>query len=171
MQLDRCGGSSLMRHDPEVSPFRAFGAVFDSHLGRDGFGPASHEQRVVDFYRSLGSTFFGAVVSTCGVHAAPAGSQRRPDSCPTMVTVLGDLDLANAPLLRACFASIDGHIDVECSGLGFVDSEGLGVLASTQARTDANFVFVEPSRSLVRLLRATGLDASLEIRSAASLAR
>lgn len=146
-------------------------AVHDRHLGRDRFGPARHEQRVVDFYRSLGPTFFGAVVSTCGVHAAGTGSQRRPDSCPTMVTVLGDLDLANAPLLRACFASLDGHIDVECSGLESVDSEGLRVFASTQARTNARFVFVEPSRSLVRRLRATGLDSSLEIRPAALPAR
>jgi anti-anti-sigma factor len=159
-----------MRHHPGTSSIRSFGsapAVHDGRPGRDRCEPARHEPRVVDFYRSLGSTFFGAVVSTCGVHAASTGSQRRPDSCPTTVTVVGDLDLANAPVLRACFASVDGHVDVECSGLGFVDREGLGVLTSTQARTDADFVFVEPSRSLVRLLRATGLDASLEFRPAA----
>jgi adenylate kinase len=143
----------------------------DRHVGRDRFATARDEQRVNDFYRSVGSTFFGAVVSTCGVHAAPSGSQTRPDSCPTLVTVLGELDLSTAPILRACFASIDGPIDVDCSGLEFVDAQGLGVLASTSARADASFVFVDPSRSLLRLLRVTGLDANLEIRSTASPAR
>lgn len=141
------------------------------HLGRDWFVAARHELRVIDFYRNLGSTFFGAVVSTCGVAAAPSGSQRRPDSCPTLVTVLGELDLSNTPTLRACFASIDGRIDVDCSGLDFVDAQGLGVFASTQARADAHFVFVDPSRTLSRLLRLTGLDENLEIRSTVLPAR
>ena len=136
-------------------------------VGRDRSLTARHEQRVIDFYHSLDSTFFGAVISNCGLHGPPAGSRHRPDTCPTLVTVLGDLDLSNAPLLRACFACIDGHIHVDCSGLESIDPEGLGVLASTQARADAHFVFVDPNRSLLTLLRATGLDASLEIRSTA----
>src|SRR6478752_6423399 len=78
----------------------------DRHRGRDCFVAARHEQRVIDFYRNLGSTFFGAVVSTCGLHASPSASQRRPDSCPTLVTVLGELDHSNTPILRTCFASI-----------------------------------------------------------------
>jgi anti-anti-sigma regulatory factor len=139
----------------------------DRGLGRDRFVPPSHEQRVVDFYRSLGSTFFGAVVSTCGFDAAPQGSQRRPGSCPTLVTVLGTLDSSNASILRACFAGIDGHIDVDCSGLELVDTEGLGAFVSTQSRPDADFVFVDPSDSLLRLLRSAGLYASLAIRSTA----
>lgn len=140
-------------------------------LGRDRFVAARHEQRVIDFYRSPGSTIFGAVVSICGVHAVSSGSQRRPDSCPTLVTLVGELDLATAPLLRECLTRIDGHIDVDCSGLEFVGAEGLGIFASTQARADDNFVFVDPSRSLVRLLRITGLDASLKIRSTTLPAR
>lgn len=129
------------------------------HPGRDRFVAGRHEQRVIDFYRSLGSTFFGAVVSTFGVHAASSGS------CPTLVTVVGELDLSNAPVLRECFTRIRGNVEVDCSGLEFVDASGLGVFASTRARADANFVFVDPNRSLVRLLRITGLYASLEIRS------
>jgi anti-anti-sigma regulatory factor len=129
----------------------------DRHFGRDRFTAACHEQRVIDFYRNLGPSFFGAIVSICSVRSAPSGSQRAPDSCPTLVTVLGELDVSTAPILRACFGGIDGHVDVDCSGLEHVDTEGLEVLASTQARVDANFVFVDPRRSLLMLFGATGL--------------
>jgi anti-anti-sigma factor len=139
----------------------------DPDRGPDRFAAARDEQRVIDFYRSPGSTFFGAVVSTCAVHAAPPGLQRRADSCPTLVTLVGELDLSTAPVLRACFASIRGPVDIDCSGLEFVSAQGLGVFASTQARADADFVFVDPSRLLIRLFRVTGLDASLEIRTTA----
>jgi len=129
------------------------------------------ERRVVDFYRSLDSACFGAVVSTRGVDTRTSDSRYEPEPCLTFVTLLGELDVATAPLVRECFARISGNIEVDCSGLEFVDAQGLGVLASTQARMDANFVFVDPTCSLLRLLRITGLDASLEIRSNALIVR
>jgi anti-anti-sigma factor len=129
------------------------------------FVTAPGERRVVDFYRSLDSAFFGAVVSTRGVDAGTSDSRCEPGPYLTFVTLLGELDLATAPLVRECFARIGGNIEVDCSGLEFVDAQGLGVFASTQARMDANFVFVDPTCSLLRLLRITGLDASLEVRS------
>jgi anti-anti-sigma factor len=134
------------------------------------FVTAPRDRRVVDFYRSLDSACFGAVVSTPGVDARTSDS-RDPDPCLTFVTLLGELDLATAPLLRECFALIGGSVEVDCSGLEFVDAEGLGVFASTQARKDANFVFVDPTCSLLRLLRITGLDASLDVRSNGLLVR
>jgi hypothetical protein len=85
------------------------------------------ERRVVGFYRSIGLPFFGAVVSTCSSHEPATGSYRRPEPepCPTSVTLLGELDASTAPLLRECFARIEGDIEVDCSGLDFVDAHGL----------------------------------------------
>jgi len=136
----------------------------------------THEQRVVDFYRSIGSPLFAAVVSACGTNAPP----RSPDcwpvmpSRPTVVTLLGELDLSTVPLLRQCFAHIDGDIDVDCSGLDQVDSRGLGILVSASERcahADAKFVLVDPTSALLRLLRITGLDTRVEIRPDSTLVR
>ena len=153
-----------------VKPIDEAREVRDRRIGGDPFGTAPGERRVVDFYRSLNSACFGAVVSTRG-DAPTSDSRCEPDPCVTFVTLFGELDLATAPLLRECFARIGGKVEVDCSGLEFVDGEGLGVFASTQARVDANFVFVDPTCSLLRLLRITGLDAGLDVRSNALPAR
>jgi anti-anti-sigma factor len=122
----------------------------------------AHEQRVIDFYRTVGSPYFGAVVSACDINSS------------TVVTLLGELDISTVPLLRQCFAHIEGDIDVDCSGLDYVDVQGLGIFVSASARcarADAEFVLVEPTSALSRLLRITGLDTRLEIRSDSTLAR
>ena len=126
----------------------------------------TNEQRVVDFYRSIGPPFFGAVVSTC----SSAHEQPKVEPAPALVTLLGELDVSTAPLLRDCFARIDGDVEVDCSGLDFVDAQGLAVFLSARARCEPNgrFVLVEPASCLSRLLRITGLDAALEIRSDAA---
>ena len=125
--------------------------------GRYRLGAAGHDQRVVDFHRSLSSTFFGAVVSTC-VHAPTSGLQSAP--CPILVTLLGELDLVTAPVLGECFARLSGSIEVDCSGLDSVVEEGLGILASAVERTDAHFVFFDPTGSLAKLPEITGRDAT-----------
>jgi anti-anti-sigma factor len=129
----------------------------------------TNEQRVVDFYRSIGPPYFGAVVSTCSsAHGRP-----ELEPAPALVTLLGELDVSTAPLLRDCFARIDGDVEVDCSGLDFVDAQGLAVFVSARARCapDGRFVLVEPAPCLLRLLRVTGLDATLEIRCDAALVR
>ena len=131
---------------------------------------------VVEFYRSIGSPFFGAVVSSCGIHAGmpDSFSAAEAEPRPTLVTLLGELDLSTGAVLRECFARIDGSIEVDCSGLDFVDAEGLGIFVTAEARcqrTHAAFVLVEPTRSLLKLLRITGLDARLEVRLNAAPSR
>jgi anti-anti-sigma factor len=135
----------------------------------DRYVARSEEHHVVDFYRSIRPPFFGAVVSRC------ANSAGRPqlEPVPTLVTVLGELDVTTAPLLGDCFARIDGDVEVDCSGLEFVDARGLEVFVSACARSERNrrFVLVEPARCLLRLLRVTGLDSMFDIRRDASLVR
>src|SRR5215207_7100831 len=83
---------------------------------------------------------------------------------PTVVQVSGDLDVATAPRLRACLASIDGDIIVDCSGLEFVDAAGLSVFVSSRSRCEragAKFVLENPSELLMRVLCITGLRESL----------
>jgi anti-anti-sigma factor len=128
------------------------------------------EQRVIDFYRTIGSPYFGAVVSACDMNASTSRSSCWPgmEPRPTVVTLLGELNISTVPLLRQCFAHIEGDIDVDCSGLDYVDAQGLGIFVSASARcarADAKFVLVEPSGALSRLLQITGLDTRLEVRS------
>jgi len=76
------------------------------------------------------------------------------------VTLLGELDLVTAPVLGECFARLSGSIEVDCSGLDSVVEEGLGILASAVERTDAHFVFLDPTGSLAKLPRITGRNAT-----------
>jgi anti-sigma B factor antagonist len=127
------------------------------------------QQRVIDFYRSTGPSCFGAVVST-----RRSGSGRpESESARTLVTIVGELDVFTAPLLRDCLDRIDGDVDVDCSGLEFVDARGLAVLASARARcgSERTLALIEPAPYLLRLLRITGLDATLEVRRDAALVR
>ena len=96
------------------------------------------EQRVVDFYRTIGSPYFGAVVSAWDINASTSGSSCWPgmEPRPTLVTLVGELDLSTVPLLRQCFAHIEGDIDVACSGLDCVDARGLGIFVSACARSE-----------------------------------
>jgi anti-sigma B factor antagonist len=57
-----------------------------------------------------------------------------------------------------------GDVELDCSGLTFLDASGLRVILAAhracQAR-DAMLTIVDPSRCVVRLLALTGLDAVL----------
>jgi anti-anti-sigma factor len=145
----------------------------DLSVGRQDRGvryvAETDEQRVADFYRSIGPPFFGAIVSTC----SSAHGRLEFEPAPALVTLVGELDVSTAPLLRDCFARIDGDVEVDCSGLEFVDAQGLAVFVAARARCEPHerFVLVEPASCLLRLLRITGLDATLEIRCDAALVR
>ena len=126
------------------------------------------EPRVIDFYRSITSPFFGAVVSRRDDEvpvSARGGSQDRPHR-PTLVTLVGELDLATAPLLDECLADIVGDIHIDCSGLDFVGAPGMECLLAAHARAQqagARLAIVEPPGTLLRLLSLAGADLYLEI--------
>jgi anti-anti-sigma factor len=76
--------------------------------------------------------------------------------------LIGELDIAGVPALRACLQQMDGtHIVLDCSGLTFIDCAGLGALiGERRRRTRANsgLTLVAPSRCLTRLLELTGVE-------------
>lgn len=129
-------------------------------LARDQLRNRCAHQRVDDFYCSRGVPFFAAVISTCG--GLPC-AQHDLRSCPTLVTLVGDLDRATAPLLHACVARIDGNVAIDCSGLDFVGVHGLQVLVDVRARcerSEATCEFVAPTPMLSRLLLIAGVGSS-----------
>ena len=90
---------------------------------------------------------------------------------PCVMRLVGELDLAGAPQVRARFADLDGDVDVDCSGLHFIDASGLGVLAAARTACDdrgAKLVLVDPSPFLRRLLQLTDLDAVFHVRATPS---
>jgi anti-sigma B factor antagonist len=50
------------------------------------------------------------------------------------VVVTGRLDAAQAAAAQAFLDKVEGTVDVDCSGLEYISSAGLGVLLKTQKR-------------------------------------
>ena len=88
---------------------------------------------------------------------------------PCVCRLSGDLDAANAPRLRAVLGErLDEGRDaaVDLSGLGFVDSSGLGVLVGALKRFEAaerRFTLRAPTSSMRRVLDLTGLSGAFTI--------
>ena len=54
-----------------------------------------------------------------------------------VVLVVGEVDLATSPQLRACLVALDGAVVVDLSGVGFLDSSGLNALIGGKKHLDA----------------------------------
>jgi anti-anti-sigma factor len=83
--------------------------------------------------------------------------------------LIGELDLAGVPALRACLAERhEGNVVVDCSGLTFIDCAGLGALVGAhqdRARAGAQLTVLAPSHCLRRLLELTGADELLTVQA------
>ena len=69
--------------------------------------------------------------------------------------------------MRAVLADVEGDIEMDCSGLTFIDCAGLRVLEETQqacAAAGARLCLVAPSRCVTRLLDLVGLDGFFDMR-------
>jgi len=78
--------------------------------------------------------------------------------------LFSELDAFEVPRLRACLEGIDGDVELECSGLSFIDAAGLGLLVDldTERRArSARLLIINPSRCVVKVLELTGLDSVL----------
>src|ERR1700722_19784818 len=80
---------------------------------------------------------------------------------PRRVKLVGELDLAGVPEVRACLARLDGDIEVDCSGLTFIDCSGLGLFVGihhARAAQGAKLLLVGPPACLTRLVALAELD-------------
>jgi anti-anti-sigma factor len=88
---------------------------------------------------------------------------------PASVRLIGELDMATAPQLESVLQELDGDVELDCSGLEFVDAAGLRAFQKAHeacAARGCSFVLVDPSPAVSRLLRVVELDTLLLIRRA-----
>ena len=92
-------------------------------------------------------------------------TEAEPEGRGSLVVLEGELDIGTAPRLGAALHSLldDGAttITVDCSGLDFLDSQGLGVLvaASRRLRNAGGALHLRGAGTqLCRVLRLTRLD-------------
>ena len=90
-----------------------------------------------------------------------------PDTC--VLEVEGDLDLASAPSLKWALADVHsshgGHVVVDLSKVGFIDSTALGVLVGAQRALDpgVRLAIACAEENVLRIFELTGLDGMFEI--------
>jgi anti-anti-sigma factor len=82
------------------------------------------------------------------------------------VQLVGELDIAGVPALRASLGDLDGDIELDCSGLTFIDCSGLRVLQNAQLACETAGVrlcLIAPAPCLTRLIDLAGLNGFFEI--------
>jgi anti-sigma B factor antagonist len=96
--------------------------------------------------------------------------ERQPERSGVALAVTGDLDAANAQVLRdALVDAIDnqgGLIVVDMSQVNYIDSIGLGTMVAGLKRgseADARLRFVITNPQILKVLQITGLVRLLEI--------
>jgi anti-sigma B factor antagonist len=60
-----------------------------------------------------------------------------PAGDTTTVRVVGEVDLATSPQLRACLLGLDGAVEVDLGEVTFLDSSGLNALIGAKKHLDA----------------------------------
>jgi anti-sigma B factor antagonist len=86
---------------------------------------------------------------------------------PGVLRLVGEFDVAGALEVRARLDGLDGPIEIDCSGVTFIDSSGLGLLVAVHracSAQGAKLLIVDPSPRVAQLLELTGLDAALDVR-------
>jgi anti-anti-sigma factor len=96
-------------------------------------------------------------------HGAPQ-LEIRPAPDGSVIFATGDLDGSSRHLLEAALdsaiAQADARIDVDMSGIDFIDSEGIGALIGGYKRAEAHggdLRVVNPSAKVRRMFELTGL--------------
>jgi anti-anti-sigma factor len=88
---------------------------------------------------------------------------------PAMVSLIGELDLAGVPRLESVLAGLDGDVELDCSGVDFIDAVGMRAFERAHqscAARGCSLVLVDPSPAVDRLLRMLELDVQFLIRQA-----
>ena len=88
-----------------------------------------------------------------------------------VLVIRGDIDASTSPQLRDLLTGLmdEGHyrLVVDLEAVGFMDSTGLGVLASCLKRAkehDGDLSLICTSPQILRVLSNTGLDKMFEVR-------
>jgi anti-sigma B factor antagonist len=82
-------------------------------------------------------------------------------SAGTTVRLRGEVDLATAPKLRECLASLTGDVVVELSDVTFLDSQAVGLLIAEHKRRETIGVRLTvrgASSMALRTFELTGAD-------------
>jgi anti-sigma B factor antagonist len=85
------------------------------------------------------------------------------------VVIRGRLDAAQCPAAQSFLDQVDGNVTLDCSGLEYISSAGLGVLLKTQKRlrnTAGKLRLVGVNRHLQDIFLYSGFDQIFEIEPA-----
>ena len=112
-------------------------------------------------------------MSSDGLAVGPQAVATRLVSCRPSATLAlaGELDLAAVPAVRDRLCGLGGDVDLDCSGLTFIDASGLRLFVAVHhgcERRGAKMVIVNPAQCVLRLLAVTGLDSVLTVRRVSS---
>jgi anti-sigma B factor antagonist len=129
--------------------------------------PWAFDLLLKEYYGSVEvmTRFTGAVGGAVDVSDIPF--EVVDDSRPGVLKLAGELDMATAPVVAARLDGLDGGVELECSGLTFVDSSALRLFLAVQRDCQsrgATLTIVNPSRPVMQLLALTGLDSVLDVR-------
>jgi anti-sigma B factor antagonist len=98
--------------------------------------------------------------------------ERKTVSGRTVLAVVGEVDVYSAPTLRDRLADLietgDPTVIVDLSGVGFLDSTGLGTLVASLKLAEqrgGRLPLVCADDRILRLFRITGLDSVFTIRA------
>jgi anti-anti-sigma factor len=86
---------------------------------------------------------------------------------PGALRLSGELDLAGVPEVLGQLDEADGDIELDCSGLSFMDASGLGLFLTIHRACEdrgAKLVLVDPSAWVVRLVDLVDLRSVLLVR-------
>jgi anti-sigma B factor antagonist len=85
------------------------------------------------------------------------------------VVISGRLDASQCPAALAFLEKVDGTVSLDCRGLEYISSAGLGVLLKTQKRlggTGGKLRLTGVNRHLEDIFRYSGFDQIFEIEPA-----
>jgi anti-sigma B factor antagonist len=92
--------------------------------------------------------------------------EQNPEESRYVVTLRGDIDVAAVPALRDVILALDADVDVDCEGVTFIDSSGLGLFAQLTRKLqtrDRHVALYKLSGSCYRLFELTGLAGYVDV--------
>jgi anti-anti-sigma factor len=89
------------------------------------------------------------------------------DGNPARVRLVGEFDAAGVTRFEVALVGLDGDVEVDCSGLEFIDAAGLGALVAAHNACEERgslLILVDPSRRVRRVMALVELDRLFRVR-------